>query len=638
MIKQTDNSADLLWNVSPVRYDGAQSFFRLNVLNREDYWPNFYAARYQEDLQPAGTLHADAIRAGMGYETEYRAIDADGKVRWIRESVRIETLVPLQSWRAVGICTDITTQKEMEQKIESRDELLRIAVEVAGVNLLVIDSQHRYMYVNRKHGVHLGKREDDMVGKTVSEVFEPQYAERFKSNLDRVFKGERIRHHQVFESITEPGTFQHFDVIIEPAIDQSGPLAVVVLVDITELDQIQEETRRLKIEAEERASILKTAQQVARDILLSRSGAEVMRHIAETARELAGAEYAAIVIDEAHEIDLPKIIAAGVIIDQDGEISPLWLAEKSLDYIKQHPGEVWRSSYLSLAEAGDSAHRLAVTGHMIGIPIVRDGSAIGAVFIGGAPDREEFGVAAEAAVVALADYAAVAIHYQRQLKQQRSLTHSFVNLLEEERRSVAYDLHDGLTQQVMAANAFLDSYCYDMTIAGVPTPQNLDKGMVCLRNAVQECRRMVNGLRALTLDEVGLVCALQQLLDEQTEIAEWISSPLIQNIGDTRYNVELETAIFRVAQEAISNARKHSETGRLSMELNERRTDNGSKSLTLTVQDWGQGFDPDGVKTVYGHLGLRSMQERTRLLEGIFSIDTSPGAGTKISAAFELSG
>jgi signal transduction histidine kinase len=272
----------------------------------------------------------------------------------------------------------------------------------------------------------------------------------------------------------------------------------------------------------------------------------------------------------------------------------------------------------------------------MGIPIVQDGNAIGALFIGGAPGCANFSDAAEAALVALADYAAVAIHYQRQLKQQRSLTHGFVNLLERERRTVAYEVHDGITQHLMAANAFLDSYCDSRTKTDAAAAMNLEQAKTCLRIAVQESRRLINGLSALTLDDIGLPGSLRQLLNEQADLAGWKDADFIHNTGGRRYGVDLETAIYRIAQEALSNVRKHSGSDDVSVRLHEGHGDDGDKLLTLTVQDWGNGFDPRMVTSEYGHVGLRSMNERTKLLDGGFSVESAPGAGTRIIAVFEL--
>jgi signal transduction histidine kinase len=185
----------------------------------------------------------------------------------------------------------------------------------------------------------------------------------------------------------------------------------------------------------------------------------------------------------------------------------------------------------------------------------------------------------------------------------------------------------------MAASAFLDSYC---TKNDTPEDMDLEKGLTCLRLAVNESRRLINGLRALTLDEMGLGRSIQQLLDEQAELAGWNDISFEHNTLDRRYGVELETAVYRIAQEALSNARKHASTDRLSIQLNETKSDHGSQLLTLTVQDWGNGFEPSGVTTTYGHVGLQSMLERTRLLKGEFRTESTPGAGAIVSAIFDV--
>jgi PAS domain S-box-containing protein len=224
------------------------------------------------------------------------------------------------------------------------------------------------------------------------------------------------------------------------------------------------------------------------------------------------------------------------------------------------------------------------------------------------------------------------------LNQQRLLTHRFMTTLEEERRAISFELHDGLTQYVMSSFAFLDSYATVMgDTTNTPMPAELRLGMKCLHEAVVEARRLVNGLRALALDELGLVRSLEQLLLEEQERAGWQEAELIQEALIPRFDTVLETAAYRVAQEALTNIRKHAEATRVQVAFAlEPEPDSEGSWLVVEVRDWGKGFTLTEKCRHYDHVGLQSMEERVNLLKGSFRIESSPGKGTRVCARFPV--
>ena len=222
-------------------------------------------------------------------------------------------------------------------------------------------------------------------------------------------------------------------------------------------------------------------------------------------------------------------------------------------------------------------------------------------------------------------------------RQQQLLTHGFINMLEEERRAVSYELHDGLTQYVMASKAFLDTYAERYSEAQEQTPEDLEKGLKYLSQAVLEARRVVNNLRSLALEDLGLTGALEQLLIEEKQRANWLLADLRHNLANQRFEAVMETAVYRVAQEAIANARKHAETNHVQVSLRcELATKAVPARLTLEVRDWGKGFEAQTKRKEYDHLGLHSMAEHVNLLHGSFEIFSVPGEGTRVRAVFPI--
>jgi signal transduction histidine kinase len=272
----------------------------------------------------------------------------------------------------------------------------------------------------------------------------------------------------------------------------------------------------------------------------------------------------------------------------------------------------------------------------LGVPIRRGDTVMGSLYLTDKQGALNFTEADETAVQALGAHAAVAIHNLQMLSRQRALVSGLIAAQEEERRAVAYDLHDGLTQFVMAAHAHIESFRRAHEAGREEKAQReLGKGMSYLKEAVIESRRLVNGLRTLALDDLGLAGALEQLVADEKTRAGWDDADLIHNVAGRRFDKTLETAAYRVAQEALTNARKHAGAHRVRLILLVG-ADGGQERLTLEVRDWGRGFIPEQQESGPAHVGLQSMVERVRLLEGDYELVSAPGAGTLVRAVFPV--
>lgn len=196
------------------------------------------------------------------------------------------------------------------------------------------------------------------------------------------------------------------------------------------------------------------------------------------------------------------------------------------------------------------------------------------------------------------------------------LLERLITVGEEERRSVARDLHDGLLQCVIAADLHLQAYAR----AGGGEDKNLQHCAERLREAVAEGRRMIQNLRPAVLEQFGLEKSLGQLLDDIHERLGWTTA--------LRYHVPgpvppaLETAAYRIAQEALSNAQKHSQAQNVEVDV---RWEAGQ--LTVMVRDRGQGMAPSAPRG----MGLESMRERAELLGGTFAVEPA-GPGLRVRA------
>ncbi len=205
-------------------------------------------------------------------------------------------------------------------------------------------------------------------------------------------------------------------------------------------------------------------------------------------------------------------------------------------------------------------------------------------------------------------------------------------MLEEERYHVAYELHDGLAQVVVSVHQHLQALASHYHPRSPQARKELDRALELAQRSVKEARRLIAGLRPTVLDDFGLATALRLQVealrnDGWTLIFEEV-------LGPERLPPTIETTLFGVAQEALTNIRKHSHTTRARLSL-ERQDAN----IRLEVQDWGCGFEPRTLFKVYRpgeHVGIRAMQERVELLGGHLLVTSHPGFGTLVAAKIPI--
>ncbi|MDR7433885.1 MAG: histidine kinase [Armatimonadota bacterium] len=195
---------------------------------------------------------------------------------------------------------------------------------------------------------------------------------------------------------------------------------------------------------------------------------------------------------------------------------------------------------------------------------------------------------------------------------------------EDERRRIARELHDEVTQAlsglVMSLNAAMEN-----------APEEM-RGRLASMHAVaeatlEEVRRIIHALRPSILDDLGLVHALRWHAKTYLEMAGVAVNFHAIGLSEARLPSALETAIFRVAQEAITNIARHAQAKHVDIRL-----EFCGDRLSLLVQDDGIGFDEASVLGQKGRpsLGLLGMRERVTLLGGKFHLESKPGRGTKI--------
>jgi PAS domain S-box-containing protein len=203
---------------------------------------------------------------------------------------------------------------------------------------------------------------------------------------------------------------------------------------------------------------------------------------------------------------------------------------------------------------------------------------------------------------------------------------------EEERRRVAYEVHDGLAQVAVAAHQHLQAFARRYSPDAVGGRRDLERILRLVRATVSDARQIIANLRPTTLDDLGLAATLSLEVERLREEGYWVDYEA--NLGDERLPETVEISLFRVGQETLTNVRKHARTQRVRVTL-ERSED----EVRFEVQDFGRGFDATEASAGSGpgeRVGLAGMRERIGMLGGELEIHSTPGVGTSVVAIIPL--
>jgi PAS domain S-box-containing protein len=210
----------------------------------------------------------------------------------------------------------------------------------------------------------------------------------------------------------------------------------------------------------------------------------------------------------------------------------------------------------------------------------------------------------------------------------QDLIRKLITAQEEERRKVSYEVHDGLAQTAAGAHQLLQAFARQHPPDSEKGRKELARALQLVQQTVGEARYVIADLRPTALDDLGLAAAVRLQVEKISSEGSQVDYE--EALGDERLPPEVETALFRVAQEALTNVHKHAPSARVRITLRRLKD-----SVRLQVRDWGPGFNPERI-TDGGEpgerLGLSSMRERVALLGGHLEVHSRSGEGTEVVA------
>lgn len=281
----------------------------------------------------------------------------------------------------------------------------------------------------------------------------------------------------------------------------------------------------------------------------------------------------------------------------------------------------------------------------LGYPIVFRGDIVGAFYLTDKIATEVFDERDERLVGEFVPHAAVLVEFARLYAQSRELS------VAGERDRIARELHDSLTQTLFGTRLALGTASAALMSESAGTNAGdgsgsrqatataltaalgqLSRAAALLDKAFDELRALVWDLRPPDLEVDQLTGAVRKQLALVERTSQLQVDLRVQGNTDVINDSETERQLYRIVQEAVTNAVRHAAAGKLTVSIEncETRADTGGRVLRVQVADDGAGFDPEHQSVRSRRLGLTSMYERARSVGGRLTIESSPGSGTTV--------
>jgi signal transduction histidine kinase len=343
---------------------------------------------------------------------------------------------------------------------------------------------------------------------------------------------------------------------------------------------------------------------------------EVLQRLVDSARDLAGARFAALGLPDG-EGGFRRFLTSGMSDSLVASLGPLprqhgvlgAMLDTRSSYrtrdIHEHPRfrGWWPATHPDMRS-------------FLGVPIVTPAAVIGSFYLTEKLDAPDFGDEDEELIGLLAAHAAIAITNASLHEQARELS------VVAERNRLALELHDAVSQRLFGLVLSAEAAATLLERDPAAALDQVERLRGLAQEALEELRSLVFGLRPPDLELDGLVVALRKHIELLRRIAQRDIELVAED--ELQPDPARDQEVLRIAQEALQNAVKHAHAHRVAVRLR------GSDGVLLEVEDDGVGFDPsaDGIRS--RSLGLTSMEERAARIGGSISIESAPGEGTTV--------
>lgn len=422
------------------------------------------------------------------------------------------------------------------------------------------------------------------------------------------------------------GSIRYFDVVASPLRDENGEITRIV-----ELSRDVTEDRRVRESLVRRNQQLSIVNAVAITVNQSLDLNEILDRALNEVLSLTGIDAGAVFLVEEALGNLKLAAYQGLSEDAARLASQVGMLDGAC-------GGVIEAGQIVIVPdiARFRGHRARSLQRenlntLVHVPLIAKGCTLGSMCVGTRQCRE-FSAEEQELLNAIGSQIAVAIENARLYAEVQHKEHirgelfrKAINAQEDERKRIARELHDEISQ-ALTAMLFAAEEALDMD-----DPAKIKARLSSMHDLAQHTldgvHKIIFDLRPSMLDHLGLVPALRWFASTRLE-SKGIRVNIEETRPDRRLPPEVETVLFRVVQEAIVNIARHAAARNVGILFQ-----TGTDTVTVTVEDDGIGFDMDSLELTPDHprgLGLMGMQERVELLGGDLEFDSQPGFGTRI--------
>jgi PAS domain S-box-containing protein len=512
---------------------------------------------------------------------EFQLTRNDGEQIWVSVNARVVRDALGRTMYYEGTALDITEQKRAQEKLQASEERYRDLVENSHELIGTHDLNGLILSANQAIASALDLPLDEIIGKKIQSFLAPEFAVRFDENM------EFVRTH-------------------------GGSHGLMIMITNSGERRIWDYYNSLRSEGVAKPIV----RGIARDITEQRLSQKALRESEQRYRELFENSRDAIYV---HDLGGRYISVNRAAEQLSGFERQEILGKHYSNFIAPRNLKNARESFcLKLDAPVETIYEAEVVcknGHRIPVEIssrmiYRDGQAVGVQGI--ARDITE---------------------RKRAQQTLQNYSRRLLEVQEAERQNLSRELHDEIGQALTAIRINLEWIRRSINVAPEALPR-IDDSIEAVDDAVRRVRELALELRPSLLDDLGLASALRWYVD-RFAVRTGISAQVVGDIQRTNHIPhEIETAAFRIVQEALTNVARHSFATRVSIDISQR---NGE--LHLEVYDNGIGFHSDTIlngKSSATALGLRGMQERALAVNGDINISSQPRAGTHILLAVPL--
>lgn len=576
------------WNLKTDQWSATPNYFAILGLEpREGLQPNARKlAHVHPDDRSAVDAKVQSALASSGAQPlayEARMLHADGSYRWVSLMGRVlEHDAQGRPSRLIGVLMDITDRKHSELALQQAKEFSESLIENANAMVVGMDRQGRITLFNQASQRITGFAAEDVRGKSALELLGiPNRLSPAPDGSRRALDGIGARFH---ESAIVTRSGEQRQISWQNSAIMEGEQIVGILsfgIDETERKLADTALR----ESEERYRLL--VQESPYAIALHQDGKLVMAN--RSAMVLFGAE---------RETQLVGSCMSSLLHPDDVPLARDRTLRLFAGEAGNYPVEVrCRRLDGSIVPVEASSVLLNYRGRPASLTIALDIS-----------QRKQ----AESALRA-------------SNRKLQALSRRVLAAQETERRRLARELHDELGQSLTSLKISMQS---QQRFGNRLAQDALSEYVAMVDSALRQVRRLALALRPSMLDDLGLVPALRWMSAQTAERSDMVVDFRSSLSGPVRLAADVETACFRIAQEALTNITRYAQARQVEVTL-----DREGDHLMLTVRDDGSGFDLPAAQAralAGGSLGVLGMQERAMLIGGTLEIQTEPGEGCTV--------